>query len=238
MKNGFTLSEGATHVDIYHNNRKAAFTLAEVLITLGIIGVVAALTMPTVIKNYQKQVTVSKLKKNFTTIQQVLKRAESDFGIDITELDDMWVNDTQGLLSKYFLPYLQGAKLCDVQNRYKICGENYKFLNGNQVSNPPFNNVASMILNNGAAIGISSSANGTGRILFIDINGSEKQPNIAGKDFFIFVIKPNNILSVSNLENPNSGWGACNLSAPAVPGWFCASKIIKDGWKISDDYPW
>lgn len=34
-----------------------SFTLAEVLVTLGIIGVVAALTMPTLIANYRKQVT-------------------------------------------------------------------------------------------------------------------------------------------------------------------------------------
>ena len=36
--------------------KKLAFTLAEVLITLGIIGVVAALTLPALISNYKKQV--------------------------------------------------------------------------------------------------------------------------------------------------------------------------------------
>lgn len=42
--------------------KKAAFTLAEVLITLGIIGVVAAMTMPSLIQNYQEKATVTKLK--------------------------------------------------------------------------------------------------------------------------------------------------------------------------------
>ena len=37
-----------------------AFTLAEILITLGIIGVVAAMTIPTLITNYQKKQTVTK----------------------------------------------------------------------------------------------------------------------------------------------------------------------------------
>jgi len=221
---------------------KKGFTLAEVLITLGIIGVVAALTMPTVIKNYQKAVTVSKLKKNFTAMQQVLKRAESDFGIDITELDDMWINDTKGLLSKYFLPYLQGAKLCYVNERFSMCGKKYKLLNGNQISNPPFNNVATIKLNNGATIGISSSADGTGRVLFIDINGSEKQPNIAGKDFFIFNITKNNMLTSNHFDRTETGWGACTLAPNAntsgMNGFYCGAKIIKDGWKISDDYPW
>ena len=42
---------------------KKAFTLAEVLITLGIIGVVAAMTMPSLIQNYKERETVSKVKK-------------------------------------------------------------------------------------------------------------------------------------------------------------------------------
>ena len=57
----FTLAEGATHVATCGNNRKVAFTLAEVLITLGIIGVVAAMTMPSLIQNYQEKATVTKL---------------------------------------------------------------------------------------------------------------------------------------------------------------------------------
>lgn len=43
--------------------KKFGFTLAEVLITLGVIGVVAALTLPSVVANYQKQKTVSFVKK-------------------------------------------------------------------------------------------------------------------------------------------------------------------------------
>ena len=212
-----------------------AFTLVEVLVTLGLIGVVAAVTLPNLIKNYQKHVTVNKLKKNYTVIQQVLKRAEADFQTDISELDDMWVNDTEGILKTYFIPYLQGAKLYRQMCNHKY--GDYIHLNGRSVSNPPFNNVSSIQLNNGVCIGISSSVEGTDRSLFIDIDGNHP-PNIAGKDFFIFVIGPNNKLTVGNLENPNSGWGACSLSESRSAGWYCASKIIKDGWKISDDYPW
>lgn len=42
---------------------KLGFTLAEVLITLGIIGVVSAITIPSLISKYEKQATVTKLKK-------------------------------------------------------------------------------------------------------------------------------------------------------------------------------
>ncbi len=55
MKKGFTLAEGATHVGMFDKKRKFGFTLAEVLITLGIIGVVAALTIPTLMSNYKSR---------------------------------------------------------------------------------------------------------------------------------------------------------------------------------------
>ena len=61
-------------------NKNLAFTLAEVLITLGIIGIVAAMTIPTLIANYQKQQTVSKLKKFYSTINQAIKLSEVDNG--------------------------------------------------------------------------------------------------------------------------------------------------------------
>ena len=47
---------------------QVGFTLAEVLITLGIIGVVAAMTMPTLMTNYQKKSTATQLKKTYATI--------------------------------------------------------------------------------------------------------------------------------------------------------------------------
>ena len=50
--------------------KKHAFTLAEVLVTLGIIGVVAAITLPTLIKEYQKHVWVNQLKTTYSILEQ------------------------------------------------------------------------------------------------------------------------------------------------------------------------
>lgn len=58
--------------------KKQAFTLAEVLITLGIIGVVAAMTMPTLIANHQKQVYVAGLKKGMSTISNMFQKMIAD----------------------------------------------------------------------------------------------------------------------------------------------------------------
>lgn len=56
------------------------FTLAEVLITLGIIGVVAAITIPTLNqRNFEKQ-TVSKLRETQSIISQAVRMAEQEYG--------------------------------------------------------------------------------------------------------------------------------------------------------------
>lgn len=61
-------------------NRKLGFTLAEVLITLGIIGVVAALTLPNLIAKYQRTVTVNKVKKFYTVMSAATNIAIAENG--------------------------------------------------------------------------------------------------------------------------------------------------------------
>ena len=65
--------EGATHVDMSDNIRRVAFTLAEVLITLGIIGIVAAMTIPTLVKNYQEKVMVTKVKQAHSQLMNAIQ---------------------------------------------------------------------------------------------------------------------------------------------------------------------
>ena len=55
-----------------------AFTLAEVLITLGIIGIVAAMTLPALVGKYQKKVTVERLKKVYTVLSQAVLMSVKD----------------------------------------------------------------------------------------------------------------------------------------------------------------
>lgn len=57
-----------------------AFTLAEVLITLGIIGIVAALTIPSIISAYRKRVTETKLKQTYSILSTALTNAEAQLG--------------------------------------------------------------------------------------------------------------------------------------------------------------
>ncbi|PWL78731.1 hypothetical protein DBY21_03630 [Candidatus Gastranaerophilales bacterium] len=69
---GFSLAEGATHTEMFGKARKSAFTLAEVLITLGIIGVVAAMTMPTLINSTQGAQYKTAYKKALSVMSQAV----------------------------------------------------------------------------------------------------------------------------------------------------------------------
>ena len=57
-----------------------AFTLAEVLITLGIIGVVAAMTMPALVSHHQKMVFKNQYKKLYSTLYQAYNKSVYDVG--------------------------------------------------------------------------------------------------------------------------------------------------------------
>lgn len=87
FKSGFTLREGATHVTSLPIAAKFGFTLAEVLITLGIIGVVAAMTIPTLMTNLTAARYTSKFKKGISTLSQAVRLNKANFGWDFAEVE-------------------------------------------------------------------------------------------------------------------------------------------------------
>ena len=79
-KVAFTLAEGATHVAHCDKFRRAAFTLAEVLTTLGIIGVVAAITLPTVINKAQNMILKNQFRKAYSTLHNAINLVQVQNG--------------------------------------------------------------------------------------------------------------------------------------------------------------
>ena len=75
-------------------SKKAAFTLAEVLVTLGVIGVVAAMTLPTLIQNYKKTVYVNQLKKSYSMWEQAFQKMMADD--EVQKLSDTTVWASKG----------------------------------------------------------------------------------------------------------------------------------------------
>ncbi len=112
-KSAFTLAEGATHVVRQHNKRRAAFTLAEVLITLGIIGIVAAMTMPTLIQNYKNKTAVTRLKHFSSMMQQIGTMRYKDIIEGKEQLESLKAfdgNDQEKYFNTYLKPYAKWTK--------------------------------------------------------------------------------------------------------------------------------
>ena len=190
---------GATHVALcdsvgsYFRHWCGAFTLAEVLITLGIIGVVAAMTMPSLIQNYQEKATVTKLKKCYSLVSQAYVSILNDEGGS----DTLQAGDDLEMMEK-FGKYLKYQKTC---GRNKGCFPNvtYKSVTGNGYSKWEDTTYRSRaILTDGTLIMFNFNALGNNSDnfyaqIYVDINGF-KGPNQLGRDFFYFYISPEKIV--------------------------------------------
>lgn len=226
---------------------RKAFTLAEVLITLGIIGVVAALTMPAIIISYQKKQTSAQLKKAYSTFAQVLVQAQYEFGDAsswvLTEPSSSY-QDNLKYFEKYWKPYLKIIKVCTTMNEcgYDITGYASVANKNHHVYYGQADNVPGFIYGDGTYAYIrpyhySSTVDNPLKLqlLSIDLNGSKK-PNTIGKDVFQFVIDMS--------RGVISGFGDKNnctvnkLNNDIEHSRACGGKIMSDGWEILDDYPW
>ncbi len=251
----FTLSEGATHVALSNSQCKSAFTLAEVLITLGIIGVVAAMTMPSLIANYQKKQTVTQLKRTYSILSQALVAAQQEYGdmsgweysgmnLEADETNDALNNFVQ----KYLEPHIKIIEYCYGDSSNKSCFYKYYSRGGVGLSSgSPTSNVASFIMNDGVVVRLEFNNDGSGKFggaifVKVDLNG-KKQPNMLGKDRFDMVIEPNTSKiemfgigqTRENLLNSDRG---CNTNSSAHAGEYCGGLIQYDSWEIKKDYPW
>lgn len=224
---------------------KYGFTLAEVLITLGVIGVVAAMTLPALINNYQKYNTAVQLKKVYATFSQALASSQYD-----NESSKNWTTtepgssyeDNLAYFNKYWKPYLKLIKVCKT---FRECG--YKttgyatYLDKNSFYHyGQFNNVPGFILGDGTYAYIRPyNSNSTEdspqklQLLSIDLNGPRK-PNQIGRDVFQFEINISKGI-ISGFGNPKN----CKLPSPSTEDIrSCGGKVMVDGWEIRDDYPW
>ncbi|MBR1753692.1 type II secretion system protein [bacterium] len=181
------------------------FTLAEVLITLGIIGVVAAMTIPTLMQKLDEREKVSGLKKIYSTMSNAYSMAiannggSSDFGYNTTS---GWYQDDDGnsidatsrdnadIMFNAFKPYLKIAKECE-HGQSGCFTENLKAYSGDF----SWGNLATIqggvrkfaLLQDGASVGfLSPQDNYSHGVLYVDVNGL-KGPNKAGVDVFQFI---------------------------------------------------
>lgn len=174
---------------VKYSNGLGGFTLAEVLITLGIIGVVAALTLPVLINKTQNEQLKTALKKGYSVLQQAVLQMNYDNGGPVTE------NYIATRTFKYeFTKYFKIIRDCADGSSYDIdaCVPNNS--SGSSVYKNYTNNsnIRLTLLDDGQFIiadgmNMFLENNDTNYILIsIDVNGYKKKPNKWGHDLFTF----------------------------------------------------
>ena len=186
----FTLAEGATHVDMSDNIRRVAFTLAEVLITLGIIGIVAVMTIPTLVANYQKKVLKTQFAKKYAEISQAVLLAKSETNGNFKEYcikydGTSFFNEPEckAMFDKYFKETGTCVYKDDVLTYDK---KRSASVNAGAVTAPK------RLLSDGSCYDMKVNAYQLG--FTFDMNGPDKGPNALGHDIFSFWLDDNDYL--------------------------------------------
>ena len=245
----------ATHVALcdsvgsYYRHWCRAFTLAEVLVTLGIIGVVSAMTVPTLMQNYQRQSYVTQLHKVYNELSQALLRYQTDKNAINFKEAGLSGSEAYTEFQKNYFKVVQ-----DCGTTQTPCfASSYKKMSGSSTNFKC--KYGCMSLASGAAIG--GYGNGTNGVyeIVVDVNG-QKGPNIFGRDAFtMYIYTAQNVIDDLALKNPDdmndSTWDS-ESSVPltqdqreknfqracqgdAKPGeWHgCFGKILNDNWQMN-----
>ena len=234
----------ATHVAHWDNSRKIAFTLAEVLITLGIIGVVAAMTIPTLMANHRKKVVETKLEKIYSVMNQAINLTNAEYG-DVTN----WIIDCGSSNSPT-------CSINEVENWFNsTIGKHLETLKTGKTKNKTNTyDILLIYLKDGSILGVTNYIYD----MFFYVNSDAISNTQSGKNYFLFRFNPI-LLSHQNNEEAQKDlkYSLKPTFEPYSNYWngtreqlidghsfscaqnhaFCAKLIQYDGWKISKDYP-
>ena len=238
---------------------KQGFTLSEVLITLGIVGVVSAITLPVVINNAKNVITTTRLKKAYSEISQAFNRITEEDEIGSVNYYMSPIDNSTNWLSKIYdnaiKTNMKIIKTC--LNQAGCFSNETKTISGNIPYSLDANNI-SFVTADGYSVhfqvysffspkryGVMRPQNamaiGNGNlymfIIYIDINGLVK-PNVLGRDTFTMLYFPGlGVVPLGKDEsdsvvNANCNKNSAKNDSSEVAGFYCLSKIIRDGWKI------
>ena len=171
-----------------------AFTLAETLIVMGIIGVVAALTLPNLNSSTGEKEKVAKVKKIYQNINDAFGRAEAVYGPYDEWCPGMYYFTPECIHRQFerILEFLKYSKKCDSVNICSIAMDQ----NGSTGS---YQDAA--ILADGTIIAFSPGAIG---VIRIDIDGINKGANKQGYDVFEFFVNHDKGVHVEDIMSNTS----------------------------------
>ncbi len=209
-----------------------AFTITEVLITIGIIGIVAAMTLPALINNAQNKALESKLKKSYALIAQTIQLIiENEYG-GVTELSQSDYYEIGNYLKKYVG---NSRNVGDVRWGTSYSAnfmiEKYKTYTNNTFSGM-FNDYAFYTSDNNATVFLDTGHSPSLPNLFIaiDINNIDNKPNKLGFDLFGFYLdKKGILLPFGDLGSPYPEGRYCTgTSTDRNNGLGCTRKALID----------
>lgn len=215
-----------------------AFTLAEVLITLGIIGVVAAMTIPTLITKINDIRFRSQFMKSYSIIAQTLKTMEDN---DVYIETSNYNRNNDEIAYKTFEKYLKNTVDCGEYNNAKnISGcfnfktESYYNLNGKTKFNSSLLDDGQLLMPDGSLLIFEQPNSSERRVwIFVDVNGKNR-PNRLGEDLFAFqlldsnVFKPMGADGTTYAEDETSSKYCSKTGANEMNGISCANKLLKE----------
>lgn len=216
-----------------NNKIRAGFTLAEVLITLGIVGVIAAMTIPTLMNKTNDKETVVRLKKAYSAL---LSATESIIAEEGPISSWNW-NESGYSMDEIIANYkkqLTFSKSCTLNVNTCYDASIWKLLNGNAWTTMSYvGNGYHNILQDGTFIKFQKcptttceysqivSTNVTAKMeIWVDLNGN-KSPNILGRDIFLFILTPE-----KGVIPPD--YGVSSRCAANQTGLTCSTKIIQE----------
>ena len=178
---------------------KKGFTLAEILITIGIIAIVVSMVLPTLINNKQNKELEVGLKKNYSVLSQALdmyqakneERLSSDFLI-YHELKDILMSYMNVIVDcKFGTEADNSACIPQISNDPEKSSKVYKNFNASNYINLSFFDDGQFIISDGSLILLQNSTSGGNKYISVDVNGYLKGPNRLGRDLFMFQLDNN-----------------------------------------------
>ena len=216
-----------------YNIKLFAFTLAEVLITMGIIGIIAEMTIPTLMQNAEITSDRAAFKKAYSVFDQATRQIVNDYGGNISSV----ITTYDESLMYLYTPYFAIQKICPESSANGVCWHNdgdWKRLDNTDFSRADDGvenglksyDPAGFILNDGMLVRVYSHRACSIYLpddcgyFFIDVNGF-KPPNRVGRDIFGIHVKTNRIVAFGARD---SGYADdCNTSDN---GMSCAGQVL------------
>lgn len=208
--------------------KRVAFTLAEVLITLGIIGVVAALTIGSVVNNIQKKELQVGLKSAYSVISQAILNFKMEDG-DGIRIRYRAYNENDGyyMASEFYDKFFQYSQIKNVGKCYYPNPiRNFTNTQNSYTSLMNFDDKPQTLMANGMCVGIYINAWQIN--ISVDVNGT-KRPNRLGYDIFYFTINDKDVLTPRKMEKLYTDEELENMQFSFNAGLPCSTKSNQRG---------